>query len=91
MGCLIALIGLFSPRLALFVMFVFTDRLGDAFDSTLAPLFGFFLVPWTTMMYALVWGSHHTVEGLEWFLVAFAFLLDVGSYASGALQRGSRD
>jgi hypothetical protein len=90
MGCLLVLIGLFSPRLALFVMFVLTDRLSDAFDSTLAPLVGFFVLPWTTLMYALMWGSHHEVSGFEWFLVAFAFLLDLASYFGGAAQQRGR-
>ena len=89
MGCLIVLVALFSARAALFLMWLFTDRLGDAFDSTLGPLLGFFLLPWTTLMYALLWGSHHSVAGFEWFLVAFAFLLDLGSWASGyARERG---
>jgi hypothetical protein len=88
-GCFFALIGLLSPRLALFVMWLFTDRLSAAFDSILAPLLGFFFLPWTTLMYALLWGSHHSVLGYEWFLVAFAFLLDLGSWAgSGWRGRG---
>jgi hypothetical protein len=28
-----------------------------------------------------MWHSAQTVEGLEWFLVGFAFLVDVGAYA----------
>jgi hypothetical protein len=83
MGCLIALVALFSSRFALVLMWLFTDRLSQAFDSTLGPLFGFFFLPWTTLMYALLWGSHHTVSGFEWFLVAFAFLLDMGSWFAG--------
>src|SRR4051812_30254875 len=50
MGCLIVLVALFSSRFALVLMWLFTDRLGDAFDSTLGPLFGFFFLPWTTLM-----------------------------------------
>jgi len=87
MGCLLLLIGLFSPRFAIALMWLFSDRLSAAFDSTLGPLFGFLFVPWTTLMYALLWGSHHTVNGFEWFLVAFAFLLDIGSWVGGARER----
>lgn len=87
MGCIIVLVALFSARFALFLMWLFTNRLSDAFDSTLAPVFGFFVLPWTTLMYALLWGSHHTVGGFEWFLVAFAFLIDIASWA-GSAERG---
>lgn len=86
MGCLLVLLALFSSRLALVFMWLFTDRLSQAFDSTLGPLLGFFFLPWTTLMYALLWGSHHSVAGFEWFLVAFAFLLDIGSWASSAMR-----
>lgn len=84
MGCLLVLVAMFSARFALFLMFLFTNRLSDAFDSTLGPLLGFFFLPWTTLMYALLWGSHHGVSGFEWFLVAFGFLLDMGSWAGSA-------
>jgi hypothetical protein len=87
MGCIFLLFALFSARFALFLMWLFTDRLSQAFDSTLAPLFGFFFLPWTTLMYALLWGSHHSVHGFEWFLVAFAFMIDIASWV-GSAERG---
>jgi hypothetical protein len=90
MGCLIVLVAFFSARFALFLMWIFTDRLSDAFDSTLAPLLGFFFLPWTTLTYALVWGSHHSVTGFEWFLVAFGFLLDLSSWAAGGARERHR-
>ena len=90
MGCLIVILALFSARLALVVMWLFTNRLSDAFDSTLGPLFGFFFLPWTTFMYALLWGSHHTVNGFEWFLVAFAFLVDISSWVSSGYRARNR-
>jgi hypothetical protein len=90
MGCLIVFLALFSARLALVVMWLFTNRLSDAFDSTLGPLLGFFFLPWTTLMYALAWGSHHTVNGFEWFLVAFAFLVDIGSWVSSGYRARNR-
>jgi hypothetical protein len=90
MGCLIVLVAFFSARFALALMFLFTNRLGDAFDSTLGPLLGFFFLPWTTLMYALLWGSHHSVAGFEWFLVAFAFLIDIASWAGEAARERSR-
>jgi hypothetical protein len=90
MGCILFLIGLFSARFALFLMWLFTNRLSDAFDSTLGPVLGFIFLPWTTLMYALLWGSHHSVTGFEWFLVAFAFLLDLASWAGSAARGRSR-
>ncbi len=88
MPCLIALLALISPRLALFAIFLFSDLLSRAFDSWLLPLLGFFLLPWTTLAYAVMWSAGtNEVAGFEWFIVALAFFFDMGSYASGKKKR----
>jgi hypothetical protein len=88
MGCFAALLALISPRLALFFVFIFSDLLSDAFDSWLLPLLGFFLLPWTTFAYALMWSSGvNDVRGFEWFIVILAFLADLASYAGGVRSR----
>jgi hypothetical protein len=90
-GCFLALIALLSPRLALFLAAIFTDLLSRAYDSFIIPLLGFFLLPWTTLVYALAWDANpHHLTTFEWLLVAVAFLLDLGSYGFGQRMR-SRD
>jgi len=92
MGCFIALFALVSPRLALFLLALFSNVLSRAFDSWVVPLLGFFLLPWTTLAYAAFWdwGPGHHVTGFEWFFVALAFIVDVGSYAGGGRARSQR-
>lgn len=87
MPCLIVLIGLFSPRLAIVLLAIFTDDLSRAFDGVVVPFLGFLLLPWTTLVYTLTWQSGHAVRGFDWFLVAIAFLLDLGSYMGGGRYR----
>ncbi|HYU59775.1 MAG TPA: hypothetical protein VEK39_03380 [Solirubrobacterales bacterium] len=87
MGCLVALLALFSPRLALFALWLFGDLLSRAFDSWLVPLLGFFLLPWTTLAYAVLWHYGDGVEGFDWFLVILAFVIDLGSYFQGQRTR----
>jgi hypothetical protein len=83
MGCLVVLLAFISPRLALFAIFLFSDLLSRAFDSWFVPLLGFFLLPWTTLAYAVMWSaSSNQVSGFEWFIVILAFLVDLGSYAN---------
>ena len=90
MGCFIALLALFSPRLALVAIWLFSDLLSDAFDSWFLPLLGFFLLPWTTLAYAVVWSTGtNEVSGFEWFIVVLAFLVDLGSYANGRRSRAA--
>ncbi len=90
MGCLIVLIGLFSPRLALILIAIFSDLLSRAYDGVIVPLLGFFLLPWTTLVYALVYSGDNRVEGFDWFLVGIAFVIDLSSYLGGGRYRRSR-
>jgi hypothetical protein len=62
--------------------------LSRAFDSWLVPLIGFFLLPWTTLAYAVMWDSgSRGVEGFEWFIVILAFAFDLGSHLRADRQR----
>jgi hypothetical protein len=90
MPCLIALFALISPRLALFAIWVFSNLLSRAFESWVVPLIGFFLLPWTTLAYAIMWDSSNRVNGFEWFVVALGFLFDLASY-SRVERRRRRD
>ena len=91
MGCLIALFALFSPRLALFAIWIFSDMLSRAFDSWFVPLLGFFLLPWTTLAYAVMWSSGgNRVYGFEWFIVILGFFFDLASYTQGSRQRAEQ-
>ena len=87
MGCLAALLALISPRLALFFIWVFGDLLDRAFEDWWVPLLGFFLLPWTTLAYAVMWSSANGVRGFEWFIVILAFAFDLASYAGGSRAR----
>jgi len=88
MACLVVLLAFISPRLALFAIFLFSDLLSRAFDSWFVPLLGFFLLPWATLAYAVMWStSTNGVNGFEWFIVILAFLVDLGSYANRGRMR----
>jgi hypothetical protein len=90
MGCLVALLALISPRLALVAIWLFSDLLSRAFDSWILPLLGFILLPWTTLGYAIMWSfGSNRVSGFEWFIIVLAFLVDLGSYANGQRSRAA--
>jgi hypothetical protein len=89
--CLVVLVALISPRLALFFIWIFNDLLSRAFDSWVLPLLGFFFLPWTTLAYAGMWSTGtEAVTGFEWFVVGLAFVLDISGWVGGrASRRGS--
>ena len=69
------------------MLFLFTDLLSRAFDGWIVPFLGFFLLPWTTLAYAVMWASSEHVYGFEWFIVAFAFFVNLGAFAGGGRRR----
>ncbi len=88
MPCLTFLVALISPRLAIIGVWIFSDWLSQAYESWFLPFLGFFLLPWTTLAYAVMWDlGSRGVHGFEWFLVILAFLADLGSYGGAAKSR----
>jgi hypothetical protein len=86
-GCFVVLFALISPRLALFVIWLFSDLLSRAYDEWVIPLLGFFLLPWTTLAFAVMWSFDDGVAGFDWFVVVLAFLVDVGVFRGGERHR----
>jgi hypothetical protein len=90
MPCLIALLALIGPRVALLFTAIFSGMIGRAIDSWIVALLGFFLLPWTTLAYVVFYdvGAGREVRGVEWILVGLAFVVDLGSYVGGRRARG---
>lgn len=89
-GCLILLASGISPRLALFLMWIFTDRLSIALDSFWVGLAGFLVLPWTTFAWAVAYQPIHGVTGFGVLLVAFGFVVDISSWLGTGREGYSR-
>jgi len=92
MACLLALLALISPRLVLFVLWLFSNVLSHAYHSWVVPFLGFFLLPWATLAYAAFWSwaPHHHLTTFDWFFVVLAFVVDLTSYISGRVAHAAR-
>lgn len=86
MGCLIAALAMIGPRVALFFVWISTGFVDRAYDSTIIPLLGLLFLPWTTLVYALVYDGNN-VNFLGWVFVFFALVADVSTSAGSARQR----
>jgi hypothetical protein len=85
--CCLALVAVgLGARFALVLVWIFGDRVELAFDSWIWPLLGLLFLPWTTLMYVLVWSPGRDVSGGEWILVALGLVLDIASYSARAAQ-----
>jgi hypothetical protein len=89
-GCFVALAAFLSPRFAIFLVWLFTDRMSVAFDSFWWGLLGFVFLPWTTLAWAVAYAPIRGVTGFGWFLVIFAFIVDVMTHVGSAQARRDR-
>ena len=78
MGCLIALLGLITPRVVMVFLWLFTDYLSRAFHSFLWPTLGFVFLPTTTLAYAVAKNSMNGLQGWGLAVLILGVLLDFG-------------
>jgi hypothetical protein len=84
MPCLLTLIILAFPRVALVLLWLFSNYLDRAYHGLLIPLLGFIFLPITTIAYAWMINSHLPLQGVNLVILIVAVLLDVGSHSGGA-------
>lgn len=75
---------------------LFDNRLSIAFESFLIGFLGFLFLPWTALTYAIAFAPGDAfiprgVSGFGWFIVGFAFVVDIMSYTSGDRARRRRN
>jgi hypothetical protein len=87
LGCLLAMGIAVAPRVVLILAWIFSARWPIVWgDAWIAPLLGIIFVPFTTVMYMLVW-SVGGIEGWDWLWIALGLFIDVSHYAQGAANR----
>lgn len=80
MGCLIAIVALFIPRITMIFILILTDWMGRAYETAIWPFLGFLFMPYTTLAYmAGMINNGGTINGIWLALVVLAVLFDLGS------------
>ncbi len=89
MCCFFTALVLFGPRLAILIWWLINPaRWAAAFTgSFIWPLLGFLFLPWTTIMYVIVFPGG--VVGFDWIWLGLGLLVDISSYVGGGY--GNRD
>ena len=77
-GCLLAMgIGL-APRLFLILAWIFSPRWDIVWGGNwLWPLLGIIFLPYTTVMYLLVWSGVGGISGWDWLWILLGLVLDL--------------
>ena len=71
------------PRFVMVVLAIFTDYLGRAYEGWALPLLGFFVLPTSTLAYAVAQNETRGLRSWGLALVVFAVLIDAGIWGRG--------
>jgi hypothetical protein len=87
MPCLILLLTLLFPRLAIVVLFFLTNFFERAYHSLLLLALGFLFLPLTTIVYAWILNGRHPIEGVYLVAIVISALVDLGLIGHGEYHR----
>jgi hypothetical protein len=90
MPCLLLIIFLAFPRVALVLLFLFSNYLERAYHGLLLPLIGFIFLPLTTLAYAWMANSGQPTTGVNLIILVIAVVIDLGGIGGGAYHRSRR-
>ena len=89
MCCLAALLVVAGPRIGILIWWLADQaRWNLAFDTFIWPFLGFLFLPWTTLMYVLVFPGG--VDGFDWVWLGMGLLLDIFSTVGGGYTNRDR-
>ena len=78
MGCLFVALAALAPRIGVFLIWLARPEFVDAaFDTFIIPLLGFIFLPFTTLMYLIMFQPGTELSGLDFVWLGLAVIIDV--------------
>jgi hypothetical protein len=87
MPCLLLILFVAFPRVALVLIFLFSNYLQRAYHGFLLPLIGFLFLPLTTLAYAWMVNTGLPTTGTNLLILIVAVVIDLGGLGGGAYHR----
>ena len=87
MPCLAALIIIAFPRIAILLLFFFSDFFRGVYDSLLIPVLGFIFLPLTLLVYTWLVKIHQPFDTFFFVVMAVAVIVDLGLVGGGHYSR----
>jgi len=83
MCCMFTALVFFGPRFAILIWWLINPiYVGAAFDRWLLTLLSWLFIPWTVLMYLIIYPGG--INGFDWIWLILGILADLSSYAGGA-------
>ena len=90
MPCLLLILFLAFPRIALLLLFMFSNYLQRAYHGLILPLLGFLFLPLTTLAYAWMVNTRQPTTGVNLLILIITVAIDLGGIGGGEYHRRSR-
>lgn len=90
MGCLLVILLLAFPRIALLLIFFLSNYLQRAYHNLIVLLLGFVFLPLTTLAYAWMVNTHRPLAGVNLIILLIAVIVDLFGWGGGEHHRRSR-
>ncbi|MGO8792527.1 MAG: hypothetical protein ACLQVL_34785 [Terriglobia bacterium] len=90
MSCLLVILLLIFPRVALVLIFLTSHYLERAYHGLLLPFLGFIFLPLTTLAYAWLMNAQQPIAGINLLILIAAVVIDVGGLGGGEYHRRRR-
>ena len=78
MPCLLIILFLAFPRIALMALFLFSNYLERAYHGLILPVLGFLFLPLTTLAYAWMTNTRQSIAGINLLILIVAVVIDLG-------------
>jgi hypothetical protein len=88
--CLVLIVFLAFPRIALVLLFLFSNYLQRAYHGLILPLLGFLILPLTTLAYAWMVNTRQPIAGMNVLILIVAVVIDLGGLSRGEYHRRRR-
>lgn len=88
MPCLLTILIIAFPRVAILLLYLFTNFFTHAYTSIIVPLLGFIFLPLTLIAYTYFLNTHTPMNITSLVILFIAVILDLGLVGGAARRRG---
>jgi hypothetical protein len=87
MPCLLAILIVMFPRVAIVLLYFFTNFFTHVYSSVIIPLLGFIFLPLTLIAYTYLVNTHLPMNITSFVILFIAVILDLGLVGGAARRR----